>query len=291
MSYTTIISPAELIPHLNDPQWVIVDCRFALGDPDRGRKAYEEAHIPGAVHAHLNDDLSGPIQIGVTGRHPLPTPESAAATFGRLGIGDALQVVVYDDAGGALPAARLWWMLHWLGHPAAAVLDGGWQRWQSSGQSGGQKEGWPTASGVENRAAQVFTPRPRAEWVVSVEETARLSQGQGGLLWDARAADRFRGENETIHPVAGHIPGARSVPYAENLTAEGVFKPAEELRARYRTLLGSADASQITMYCGSGVTATHNLLAMQVAGLGAARLYPGSWSEWITDPRRPTAKG
>ena len=282
MPITTLISPTELVPHLSEPYWIVVDCRFALADPNQGRASYEAFHIPGSVYAHLNDDLSGPIHIGVTGRHPLPTPEAAAATFGRLGIAPGMQVVAYDDAGGALAAARLWWMLRWLGHDAAAVLDGGWQRWQ--------RENLPIKTGKESRPVQNFIHRPRPEIVVSTDQVEAIRHKSTYKLFDARAAERFRGENETIHPVAGHIPGAISAPYAENLTSEGVFRSPEELRARFTALLGSVPIENVVMYCGSGVTANHNLLALQIAGLGEAKLYPGSWSEWITDPKRPVEK-
>jgi thiosulfate/3-mercaptopyruvate sulfurtransferase len=281
MSFRTLISPAELAPHLVAPDWVVVDCRFSLADADLGRQNYATSHIPGAGYAHLNDDLSGPIRIGFTGRHPLPTPAAAAAIFGRLGIGPETQVIAYDDAGGALPASRLWWMLRWLGHDNVAVLDGGWQRWRA--------EGYPVTAEIRPQPALPFTPRPRVAWVVNAEEIESIRKNSGWKLLDARSAERFRGENETLHPVAGHIPGAISAPYTENLTPEGRMKSPEALRARFSALLGETPIERTVLSCGSGVTACHNLLALAIARFGDGKLYPGSWSEWITDPKRPVA--
>jgi thiosulfate/3-mercaptopyruvate sulfurtransferase len=282
MAYTTLISPSELAQHLDNPDWVVVDCRFTLKDPQHGRSAYLAAHICGAVYAHLDEDLSAAVVPGQTGRHPLPTPERAAQVFGRLGIGPGVQVVAYDDAGGALAAVRLWWMLRWLGHEAEAVLDGGWQRWQ--------REGQPTCSGQEERPPREFQAVLRDELVVNAEQVDKMRQDPDALVMDARARDRFRGENETIDPVAGHIPGAVSAPYSGNLTPAGDFRPPEELRFRYLRLLGERQPEQTAVYCGSGVTSIHNILAMLHAGLGEPRLYAGSWSEWITDPGRPVGK-
>jgi len=282
MIYKTLISTAELAAHLDDPEWAIFDCRFSLDNPERGGEDYRAAHIPGTIYAHLDEDLSGPVIPGRTGRHPLPAPEVAAERFASWGIGPGVQVVVYDDAGGALAAARLWWMLRWLGHEAAAVLDGGWSRWIA--------EGRPTRSGVETRPAREFIPAPRPELLVTVDEVDRLRQDPAYRLFDVRAAERYRGENETIDPVAGHIPGAISAPYTENLTRGGLFRSPAELRQHYRRLLGETPAGRSVFYCGSGVTSTHSLLALLHAGLGEARLYAGSWSEWIADPERPVAR-
>lgn len=282
MAFTTLISTAELAAHLNDPAWIVVDCRFSLADAALGRLRYLESHIAGAVFADLNQDLSAPIVPGKTGRHPMPETSVFAATAGRLGISPEMQVVVYDDMGGAM-AARLWWMLRLMGHDAVAVLDGDWRAWQ--------REQRPTAQGEETRAPQPFQPHPREGWLVDVAEVAARLGDPALRLFDARATDRFRGENETIDPVAGHIPGAVSAPYAENLDAEGYFLPREALAARFHTLLGDAPVEDAVFYCGSGVSAAHNLLALAHAGLGTARLYAGSWSEWITDPARPVATG
>ncbi len=282
MPYTTLISPADLLPHLGDPAWAIFDCRYALNDEAQGERDYRQAHIPGAVFAHLKRDLADPVVPGQTGRHPLPAPATVAAHLSRWGVDAEVQVVVYDESGGAM-AARLWWMLRWLGHPTVAVLDGGWPAWHAAG--------YPVMGGEETRPARQFIPHPRPEQVLSVAEVETIRTDPRYRLFDSRAADRYRGENETIDPVAGHIPGAHSAPYAANLDATGHFLPPETLRARFQALLGETPAEQSVFYCGSGITATHNLLALAYAGLGDGRLYAGSWSEWITDPTRPIATG
>ena len=278
MAYTTLIAPADLEPQLTNPSWVVVDCRFALDRPEHGRQEYEQAHIAGAVYAHLNEDLSGPIVAGKTGRHPLPDVAEAARTFGRLGIANSSQVVAYDDAGGAI-AARLWWMLRWLGHDDVAVLDGGWQRWRS--------EGRPTRSGNETRQPAEFSPRSRPELIVNGEEVARAAIDSAYRVIDSRSTERYRGTHEPIDPVAGHIPGAISAPLTENLDESGQFLPPERLAERFHSVLGDIPSDNAIFYCGSGVSAGQNLLAMAHAGLGEGRLYVGSWSEWITDPDRP----
>ena len=278
--YTTLISAAELAEHLGDPAWVIVDCRFSLDDTERGRRDYRVAHIPGALYAHLDEDLSGPVIAGQTGRHPLPDIKTFAQTLGEWGIGEGIQVVAYDDSTGGI-AARLWWMLCWLGHEAVAVLDGGWAQWSNAGL--------PARDGLERSAERVFIARPRPELVVDTTIVEAMSQDRSAMLFDSRTADRYRGENETIDPVAGHIPGAICAPYPDNVGPDGLFLPKETLKTRFETLLGETPADQAAFYCGSGVTAAHNLLAMAHAGLGDGRLYAGSWSEWITDPARPVA--
>lgn len=283
MSYSTLVEVGALAQALEQPDWVAVDCRFQLADPAAAERAYHTAHIPGAVYAHLDRDLSAPAMPGRTGRHPLPAVADLAATFGRLGIGAGTQVVAYDAAGGALAASRLWWLLRWLGHEAVAVLDGGWQAWQAAGL--------PSRAGVETRPAAHFTAREQPDLVAATDEIAQLAERPDACVLDARGADRYRGENENIDPVAGHIPGAVSAPFAANLGPDGRFLDAATLRARYRTLCGTAGPDRIAVYCGSGVTAAHDALAMVHAGLPAARLYAGSWSEWITDPGRPVATG
>lgn len=282
MIHTTLVDPGDFAAHLADPDWVAVDCRFTLADPGRGEQAYRAGHIPGAVYAHLDRDLAGPVVPGDTGRHPLPEIAAFAQTLGGWGIGPGVQVVAYDDAGGAI-AARLWWMLHWLGHEAAAVLDGGWQAWIAAGQ--------PVRSGRETRTARSFTPHPRASMLADTEEVLRLRVEPAARLLDARSADRYRGENETIDPVAGHIAGAVSAPFAENLGPDGRFRAPDALRTRYESILGEAPPDAAVVYCGSGVTAAHDVLAMAHAGMNGARLYAGSWSEWITEPSRPIAVG
>lgn len=277
--YTTLIPPADLYRNYQRPDWVIVDCRFDLADTEAGRRAYREAHIPGARYAHLDDELSGEIVPGTTGRHPLPAADEAARVFGRWGIDDEVQVIVYDDKGGGI-AARLWWMLRWLGHEAVAVLDGGWQAWQSAGYPVDQKTVRPQA--------RTFTARVRHDLLVDAADVERFRRSSEYVVVDSRTPSRYRGEEEPIDPIAGHIPGAINLPFADNLTA-GHFRSTDELGHRFEKAIGNKDSDQVIFYCGSGVTACHNILAFQHAGKGEARLYPGSWSEWITDPRREVA--
>jgi len=282
MTNTTLISVADLVAHLKDPEWLIVDARFSLADPALGRHNYLEGHIPGAIYAHLDLDLSSQVIPGVTGRHPIPDAERTAQVFTRWGIPEKGQVVVYDDLGGALAAVRVWWMLRWLGYENVAVLDGGWQYWL--------KHNLPVQSGEGTRPARQFLPAPRPWMQVDADKVDQIRLDPAWRLLDARGADRFRGENETIDPVAGHIPGAISAPYMENLNQDGAFLPVQELHASYQKLIGEVPPEQVVVYCGSGVTSIHNILAMLHAGLGEARLYPGSWSEWIADPDRPVAR-
>ncbi len=282
MSVTTIISSEELAIHLKDPKWAIVDSRFKLTDLGQGRLDYETAHIPGAVYAHLEDDLSGPIIKGVTGRHPLPSVDKASDVFSRLGIDSSIQVVVYDDMGGALAAGRVWWLLRWLGHEAVAILNGGWQDWVS--------KGYAIHRGIEQRPKSIFTPHPRNDLIVTAEEVDAIRLNTNYRLLDARSAERYKGENETIDPIAGHIPGAVSAAYAGNLNPDSTFRTTKSLQNRYKSLLDDIPADHVVCYCGSGVSATHDILAMMLAGMGEARLFPGSYSEWITDPKRPVEK-
>ena len=283
---TTLIEPRELAAHLTEPDWAIVDCRFDLARPEWGAEVFATGHIPHAVYAHLDRDLSAP-RTAHSGRHPLPQPEVLAATFGRFGIDERVQVIAYDQGTGAF-AARLWWLLRWLGHPQVAVLNGGLAAWESAGL--------PLESRVEPRAPRSFTARADARLVVTGSQVAdavrsgALGRGEG-LLVDARSADRFAGENETIDPVAGHIPGARNHPFASNLDAQGRFLDAGRLRDSWQRTLSGRAAEQLISMCGSGVTACHNLLALESAGLPGARLYAGSWSEWITDPAHEVARG
>ncbi|MGE5220851.1 MAG: sulfurtransferase [Omnitrophica WOR_2 bacterium] len=281
MAYTTLVSAPDLFQHIEDSGWVIVDCRFSLADKERGRRDYQEAHIPGAVYAHLDEDLSGLIIQGVTGRHPLPVIDKAIEKFSNWGIGTGVQVMAYDDTGGALAAVRLWWMLRWLGHEAAAVLDGGWQEWQ--------RQGYPVRSGVETRSRREFISIPHPEKIVNADQVDVMRKDPGYKVVDARTADRYSGINETVDPVAGHIPGAINAPYMDNLTPAGLFRPADELRQVYQSLLGDIPAQNTAFYCGSGVTSIHDILAMVIAGMDEPPLYVGSWSEWITDPDRPIA--
>ncbi len=281
MVYTTLISSETLYEHLNEPNWVIVDCRFRLDDPDAGRALYLEAHIPGAVYADLNRDLSGPPREG-EGRHPLPDLDLFRGTLGQWGIEEGVQVICYDDSGGAI-AARLWWMLRYLGHEEVAVLDGGWQAWLA--------HDYPTASEEEETQPTTFEGEPHPEMLASMEEVmALVASGQGGRLIDARDEQRYRGEVEPIDPVAGHIPGARSRPYASNLTEQGTMRPPEELATEFQAVLDDLSPSGAINYCGSGVSACQNLLAMEHAGLPSSRLFVPSWSGWSSDPSRPVEK-
>lgn len=279
--HKTLIDPATLAPHLEDPRWVVVDTRFDLADPPKGEQQYLEGHIPGARYAHLDRDLSGE-KTGSNGRHPLPTADQMRATFAALGIAHEKQVVVYDADSG-MYAARLWWMLRFMGHDAVAVLDGGLARWT--------REGRPVRGGTEQGAAAVFRGEPREDWRLDVNAIAAGLGDPSRVLVDARAEGRYRGEGETLDKVAGHIPGARSYFFQRNLTEDKTFKPVQELRQQWQSLLGSTPSRDAVMYCGSGVTACHNLLALEHAGLSGARIFPGSWSEWSSDPARPIATG
>jgi thiosulfate/3-mercaptopyruvate sulfurtransferase len=281
MIYTTLIETDELLPHLDDATWAIVDCRFSLQDTEQGRRAYRQAHIPGAVYAHLDEDLSGPLIPGKTSRHPLPDVAVFARTLSGWGIGPDTQVVAYDDMGGAI-AARLWWMLRWLGHDAVAVLNGGWPAWLAAGL--------PQRSGVEKRPPAVFVPHPRPDLLVTADEVMENLVRPTFTLIDSRAPERYRGETEPLDPVAGHIPRAINLPYADNVDQDKRFLAADELRRRFESILGDQGSQSVAFYCGSGVTAAHNILAMAHAGLGLPRLYAGSWSEWITDPARPVER-
>lgn len=281
MPLTTLVDVAALAAHLDDPDWCIFDCRHDLADPDKGERAYREAHVPGARFAHLDRDLSG-ARTGRNGRHPLPDPAAFAAWLGRAGVDAATQVVAYDDAGGAF-AARLWWLARWLGHRSVAVLDGGWAAWIAAGQPTTDQPPRVTPARFDGRADASMTVD--AAWL-----EAHLGQ-PGFRLVDARGPDRYRGENETIDPVAGHIPGAVNRFFKDNLRSDGRFEPMARLRENFESLAAGVRPEAVVHQCGSGVTACHNLLAMEIAGLPGARLYPGSWSEWCADPRRPIATG
>jgi thiosulfate/3-mercaptopyruvate sulfurtransferase len=288
MPFKTIIDARSLLQLSAppDPTLVLLDCRFDLNDPEAGYRAYLNGHIPGAHFADLNRDLSAPIGPK-TGRHPLPDPQVFAANMASLGIHPASQVVVYDEVNGSF-AARAWWLLRWVGHPAVAVLDGGLKAWVAAG---GQ-----LAAGEQGRAPvalKVALPAATgdAEAVVDAEQVAALLGDPRRLLVDARAAERYSGSVEPIDAVAGHIAGAVNHPFAGNLTPQGHFLPAEQLRQRWRSRLDGRSPADVVAMCGSGVTACHNLLSLEIAGLSGAKLYAGSWSEWIRDPSRPVAQG
>lgn len=279
--HTTLISTDALAAHLSDATWLIADCRYNLKDESWGRGQYEVSHIPDAIFVSLAHDLAAP-RTGANGRHPLPAPETIAATFGRLGIGDDIQVIAYDQDAGPF-ASRLWWMLRYLGHDAVAVLDGGFAKWT--------REGRPVRGGVESRAAARFTARLRKEMRVTVEDTLAHLDDPSVLLIDARSPERFEGQPDPLDNVPGHIPGARNRFYRNNVSETATLRPASELKADFEQVLAGTPADRVVMYCGSGVTACHNLLAMEHAGLHGAKLFAGSWSEWEADPSRPIETG
>ncbi len=278
-----LVSPDELVKRLEKPaeDLLLLDCRHSLTDPETGPRAYEEGHIPGAVHAHVDRDLSGPV-TATTGRHPLPSRGSLEDRLAAWGLTPETQVVAYDDMGGAF-AARAWWLLRHHGHDKVAVLDGGLPLFTDAG-------GRLTKQVPQRRHTEVRLQSGRLP-VVQAHQLEQEMPVEPGRLLDARDPERYRGEVEPIDPVAGHIPGALNVPFKQNLTKEGRFRDAVALRALYEAVLGSRDPRETAVYCGSGVTAVHNILAMEVAGLKGAALYPGSWSEWVTGEDRPVAKG
>jgi thiosulfate/3-mercaptopyruvate sulfurtransferase len=268
---TTLVSTEELANH---PEWRVFDCRHDLFKPDLGEAQYRESHIRGALFAHLERDLSGP-KTGKNGRHPLPEPERFCAWLGRQGLRRSDQVVCYDANNGSM-AARLWWMLRWVGHEAVAVLDGGLAKWLA--------EKRPVSADIPAFPSSEYRLERQPRGLTTAAEVPA-----SGLLLDARAAARYRGEQEPIDPVAGHIPGAKNRFNGDNLSPQGTFKSPDELRREFASIVGEHSPSEVVHYCGSGVSACHNLLAMEIAGLSGGRLYAGSWSEWIADPSRPVA--
>ena len=272
---TTLVTPRQLASH---PHWRVFDCRHDLAKPDLGEAQYREAHIPGALFAHLDRDLSGP-KNGRNGRHPLPERGRFIDWLGRQGLKPSDQIVCYDAGNGSM-AARLWWMLRWVGHEAVAVLDGGLAGWRA--------EGRPVTSEVPRIEAGSYAPSGALAEAVDVNELER--QRDRMLLLDARAPARYRGEQEPIDPVAGHIPGSKNRFNADNVGPEGRFKDREALKKEFEQILDGRPPSEVVQYCGSGVAACHNLLAMEIAGLSGARLYAGSWSEWSADPKRPIGR-
>lgn len=280
MAFTTLISTGALALHLDDPAFLLVDCRYKLDDAGWGAREYAAGHVPGAIYADLGHDLAGPAN-GMNGRHPLPDPHTLAQTFGRMGVASGVQVVAYDQENG-MYASRLWWLLRWLGHDTVAVLDGGFRKWTA--------ESRPAVSGVEHRAPSTFSGAPRAEMAVDVAAVAAMVDTPAWRLIDARAPERYRGDNEPIDKKAGHIPGAANHFYQANLDEHGLFRTPEQLRAELKDAIGETPADHVVCYCGSGVTACHNLLALEHAGIKGAKLYAGSWSEWSADPSRPVEK-
>jgi thiosulfate/3-mercaptopyruvate sulfurtransferase len=280
MSYNTLVSVEDLAAHLDDPNWVVCDCRHDLADYEAGRSAYAQSHIPGARFLHLDEDLSGP-KTGLNGRHPLPHPITLTLRLGALGIDNAKQIVAYDASGSSY-AARLWWMLRWVGHTRIAVLDGGWEAWVRARQ--------PVTADLPQTKATTFNPNLQPDRATDSRYIAKHLGRSEIYLLDARSPDRFRGENETLDPVAGHIPGAVNRFFRLNLDQHGRFKDASELKREFAAAIGGRSPARVIHQCGSGVTACHNLLAMEIAGLPGSILYPGSWSEWCSDPSRPVAK-
>jgi thiosulfate/3-mercaptopyruvate sulfurtransferase len=279
MGYTTLISAGQLEAILDDPDTVVLDARFTLDDELWGRRVFPEGHIPGAQQADLSEHMAGPIIPGVTGRRPFPDPEDFARQLGAWGIDERSQVVTYDAEGGLMAASRLWLMLRWLGHDRVAVLDGGLPAWLA--------EGGALATGVESRPPRTFTARVRPELLVEADEVDAARVRPQTCVFDSRGAEGYHGGGVYHDPVRGHIAGAGLADRAETMTADGHFRPAGELAAHYRDLVGDQPATDVIFYCGSGVTAAQNVLAMTHAGLPGARMYVGSWSEWITDPDRP----
>lgn len=282
MSWTTFIEPEALQNHLGNDLWVVVDCRFSLQEPEWGRNEYRKSHIPGAVYAHLDEDLSGEIVSGLTGRHPFPEPDVFARRLSSWGVSNQSQVVAYDGSHGAI-AARLWGLLRWLGHEKAAVLNGGWSAWVS--------EERPVSEEIPEPERAVFAPDPDHQLLVDSDFVRTILQDQSYLLVDSRNRERYLGEEEPIDPVAGHIPGAVSLPYPGNVNDQGELLPREELRKRFERTLGDHPPEKAIFYCGSGVTSFHNLMVMEHLGMKTPKLYPGSWSAWIMDAGRPVEQG
>lgn len=283
ITFDTLISADELAAaQKSGAPLMVLDCSFELTDPQAGQRAYDSGHIPGARYVHLDQVLSAP-KTGRNGRHPLPSRETFATAMAALGLNADTQVVAYDNAGG-MYAARLWWMLRWAGHPAVAVLDGGIAAWKAAGHAVSKDTPGVPAQGS-------FRLKPSLVSTVSYDEVKANIDSAERLVLDARAPDRFRGENETMDPIGGHIPGARNRLFKDNLGPDGRFKPTAQLRQEFDAITGGRPAAQLVNQCGSGVTACHNLLAMEVAGLRGAALYPGSWSEWSAQPGAPIATG
>lgn len=279
MAFTTLISAAELAAIIEQPDVVVLDARFSLDDEQWGRRAYLDGHIPGAQQADLADHLSGEIIQGVTGRRPFPNADKFATQLGRWGITPATQVVAYDNEGGLMAASRLWLMLRWLGHDDVAVLDGGYRAWLEAGGAVSAEEPAPAPS--------VYSPALRPELLADVDEVDAARLRTTRCVFDSRGAEGYHGRGTYYDPVRGHIAGAGLADRAETMAPDGRFRDAAALRAHFTSLIGDQEPSNVIFYCGSGVTAAQNVLAMTHAGLPGSRMYVGSWSEWITDPKRP----
>lgn len=280
MEYKTIISAQELHDNLEYPDLAVMDCRFYLAEPELGLQEYLEGHIPGAVYINLDKDLSGEIVPGVTGRHPLPDSKVFADRLSNWGIDSSTQVIAYDNKGGAL-AARLWWMLRWLGHDQAAVLNGGWNAWI--------KGDHPVETETILPTRKTFQASEQSDLIADIDLVEKVRLDPDFLVIDARSPERYWGIKETIDVKAGHIPGAITAPYTENMDEEEYFLPLEQLKERYQNLLGGLPEENVILYCGSGVTSIHSMIAMIMSGYQLPKLYPGSWSEWSADPERPIA--
>lgn len=280
MVYDSLISASDVYKNLDNKDWVIIDCHFDLAEPEAGWEEHQKEHIPGALYAHLNRDLSGKIIPGKTGRHPLPKIKDFSETVSDWGIDGKVQVVAYDNGGGKI-AARLWWLLKWLGHESVAVLDGGLKAWKA--------EGFPLERKVNSNLRRNFQPALRPDMTKDLSQDAN-NLPSDFLIIDSRAPERFKGEEEPIDPVAGRIPGSINIFFQDNLTSNDKFRPAEELVERFSKRINRT-SENVVFYCGSGVTAAHNILALYASGKGLAKLYPGSWSEWITEPNRPIERG
>jgi thiosulfate/3-mercaptopyruvate sulfurtransferase len=280
LAFNTIIGASDLANHIGDSQWAIVDCRFQLADVQWGEREYGVAHIPGASYAHLDKDLSGQ-KTGSNGRHPLPEAAALVQTFIRLGIGSGMQVVAYDQDSGMF-ASRLWWLLRWMGHDAVAVLDGGFAKWTAEGRPVER-----AGSSRYVRSAPRFTGAPRVNMIVDVNDVAATVEHGGSMLVDARAPERYRGDVEPLDRVPGHIPGAVNRFFQDNVGEDGLLRSPADLRETFSSMFGGVPTDRVVCYCGSGVTACHNLLALEHAGLPGAKLYAGSWSEWCSDSSRP----
>ena len=283
MPLAQLISPQQLAERQQSSGWVILDCRFALEDPDYGRCSYAEGHIEGAQYADLERHLSGPVTKGVTGRHPLPAADTFAKQLRAWGISADTDVVLYDDGPGAY-AARAWWLLAWLGkRDGVFILDGGLKAWHAAG--------FPLSLDAPVVEPGTFAGTPDHRLLLDAEHLQKRLGQPGLTLIDARAQPRFRGEVEPIDPIAGHIPGAQCAAFSENLGSDGRFLPADQLKQRFAAQLQGRPPQELVAYCGSGVTACHNLFALSLAGYPLGKLYAGSWSEWITNPAREIAKG
>ena len=281
MRFSTVVSTDLLAQHLDDPDWIIFDCRFTLSNTGAGAAAYRQGHIPGARYVHLDDDMSS-VVTPTSGRHPLPDVKLFSEKLSRWGVDSSKQVVVYDDSFGSM-AVKMWWLLRWLGHDQVALLDGGLPKWL--------KEKRPVTTVLPQISPAKFVVQLHKEMQASVAEVEQARQERCRLVIDARPEQRFAGEREPLDRVAGHIPGAINWVFEENLDFDGTYLSADELREAYLNLLNGVKPEHVIHTCGSGVTACHNMLAMEIAGLPSGKLFAGSWSEWITDPSRPIATG